>query len=34
MVRIKNAKAGYWFFRVYGEEVIGIQSYSFAVYER
>jgi hypothetical protein len=33
-VRIKNAKAGYWFFRVYGERVEGIQFYSFAVYER
>jgi len=33
-VRIKSAKAGYWFFRVYGERVEGIQFYSFAVYER
>jgi len=33
-VRIKNAKTGYWFFRVYGERVRGIQFYSFAVHER
>lgn len=33
-VRITNAQSGYWFFRVYGEKVIGIQFYSFAVYER
>ena len=33
MIRIKNAKTGYWFFRVYGERVKGIQFYSFAVYE-
>ena len=32
-VRITNAQGGYWFFRVYGEKVSGIQFYAFAVYE-
>ena len=33
-VRITNAESGYWFFRVYGEKVSGVQFYAFAVYER